>query len=229
MSKNLSQEKESSEFEREYFKYLRYSSRRRLIGQHFLDVLKWASKVSNSNLLIGKEKTALDVGCAYGYAVKVLKYLGYQAYGVDISKYGLKQAKKNQTADFVVCDVQENLPFKECSFNLITCIGVLEHLTRPLHALKSMFDVCKDVIICTTPNVVVEKPVKQVLRNVDETHINVRASWDWERLIRENLRCSFVKVELFFDAGLRVADKLLFFRSFKIPYFGLDARILIKK
>jgi SAM-dependent methyltransferase len=225
----LSLKKESSEFEREYFKYLRYSSRRRLIEQHFLDVLKWASKVSNSNLLIGKEKTALDVGCAYGYAVNVLKFLGYQAYGVDVSKYGLKQAKKNQTADFVVCDVQENLPFRESFFDLITCIGVLEHLPCSLRALKNMFNACKDMIICTTPNMVVEKPVKRVLRNVDETHINVRAPLNWDRLIRENLRCSFVKVEPFFDAGLRVADKLLFFRSFKIPYFGLDARILIKK
>ncbi|MGQ9624524.1 MAG: class I SAM-dependent methyltransferase [Candidatus Bathycorpusculaceae bacterium] len=219
----------SAEFEREYFRYLKYSSRKRLIERHFLDVLKWASDVLNLNLLAGKGKTALDVGCAYGYAVRVLGSLGYRAYGVDVSKYGLRQAKKGQATDFVVCDVQEGLPFKENFFDLITCIGVLEHLTHSLQALNNMLYACKGTIVCTTPNKIVEKPVKRVLRNFDETHINVRAPWNWERLIKENLECSFVKVDLFFDAGLRVADKLLLFKSFKIPYFGLDARILIKK
>jgi hypothetical protein len=84
------------------------------------------------------------------------------------------------------------------------------------------------MIICTTPNRIVEKPVKKIIRDFDETHINVKTQKEWERYIK-NLNCSFFKVEPFLDASLRVKDKLLFFKSFKIPYLGLDLRILIKK
>lgn len=199
-----------------------------MIKRHILEALKWGSKVSNSDLLNGQGKTALDVGCAYGYAVDVLEKLRYDAYGVDISKYSLKKGKKFFSADYLVCDVQEGLPFKENVFDLVTCFGVIEHLTYPLWAIKNMFTSCKGMIICTTPNRIVEKPVKKIIRDFDETHINVKTQKEWERYIK-NLNCSFFKVEPFLDASLRVKDKLLFFKSFKIPYFGLDLRILIKK
>jgi SAM-dependent methyltransferase len=199
-----------------------------VIKRHILDTLKWGSKVSNSNLLNGQAKTALDVGCAYGYAVDILETLGYNAYGVDISKYSVKKAKKFYSADFLVCDVQKGLPFKENAFDLLTCFGVIEHLTYPLVAIRNMFTTCRGIVICTTPNRIVEKPVKKIIRDLDETHINVKTQKEWERYIK-NLDCSFFKIEPFLDSSLRVADRLLFFKSFKIPYFGLDLRILIKK
>ena len=101
-----------------------------MIKRHILENLKWGLKVSNVDLLNGQGKTALDVGCAYGYAVDVLETLGYDAYGVDISKYSIKKGKKFFSADFLVCDVQKGLPFKENVFDLVTCFGVIEHLTR---------------------------------------------------------------------------------------------------
>lgn len=194
-----------------------------------MEVLKWGSKVSNSNLLDGQDKTALDVGCAYGYAVDVLKSFGYDAYGFDASKYSVKQARRNHASDFAVCDVQKGLPFKNEIFDLVTCFDVLEHLTDPLQAIKDVSDSCKNIMIWTTPNRAVEKPIKKVLRDFDETHIAVRTPWEWKKYLREKFRFNFVKVEAFFDTNLRVADKLLFFKSFKVPYIGLDVRILIKK
>jgi 2-polyprenyl-3-methyl-5-hydroxy-6-metoxy-1,4-benzoquinol methylase len=193
-----------------------------------LETLKWGSKVSNSDLLNGQGKTALDVGCAYGYGIDVLQTLGYNTYGVDISKYSLKKAKEFFSAGFLVCDVQKGLPFKENVFDLITCFEVIEHLAHPLWAIKNMFTLCKGMIICTTPNKILEKPVMKIMRDYDRTHINVKTQKEWKRYIK-NLNCSFFNVETFFDASLRVKDKLLFFKSFKMPYFGLSLRILIKK
>lgn len=216
-------------FDEEYFRDFEYSLRERLIKRHILEVLKWTSKVSNSNLLDGYGKTALDVGCAYGYAVSILESFGYDAYGVDISKYSVKQAKENHATHFAVCDVQKDLPFKKEIFDLVTCFEVLEHLENPLHAIKNMFDSCKDTMVCTTPNRAVEKPIKKVLRDFDETHIAVKTPWEWKKYLQENLRSNFVKIESFFDTSLRVADKLLFFKSLKVPYLGLDIRILIKR
>lgn len=200
-----------------------------MIKRYVLEVLKWGSEVSESNLLSGKGKTALDVGCAYGYAVDVLESYGYDAIGVDISKYSVKQAKKTCSTNFVVCDVQKTFPFKNKVFDLVTCFEVLEHLTHPLEAIKNMFKSCKQIMICTTPNKAVERPIKEIVRDFDKTHISLKVPWEWKEHIQENLKCSLVEVEPFFDASLRVADKLLFFRSFKVPYFGLDIRILIKR
>jgi SAM-dependent methyltransferase len=216
------------QFGEEYFRNLKYSQKKRVIKRHILETLKWGSKASNSNLLNGQGKTALDVGCAYGYAVDVLEKLGYDAYGVDVSKYSVKKAKEFFSAGFLVCDVQKGIPFKKDFFDLVTCFGVIEHLTYPLLAIKNMFTSCKGIIICTTPNRIVEKPVKKIIGDFDETHINVKTQNEWKRHIK-NLNYSSFKVEPFLDASLRVKDKLLFFKSFKIPYFGLDLRILIKK
>jgi len=92
-------------FDEKYFRNRIYSQRERLIKGHILEVLKCGSKVSNSNLLDGQGKTALDVGCDYGYVIDILESFGYDAYGVNISGYSVKEAKRNHAADFAVCDV----------------------------------------------------------------------------------------------------------------------------
>ena len=200
-----------------------------MIKRHVLESLTWGSKVSGTDLLKGRGQTALDVGCAYGYALDLLEKSGYAACGVDISMHGIMQAKATRETDLVVCDVQEGLPFAPNAFDLLTCFGVIEHLSNPLAALRNMLASCRRTMICTTPNMLVEKPVKRVIRDYDETHINVRSKTAWESCISQNLSYSYLKIEPFLDASLRVTDKLLFFKSFKVPYLGLDLRILIKK
>jgi 2-polyprenyl-3-methyl-5-hydroxy-6-metoxy-1,4-benzoquinol methylase len=217
------------QFEKGYFKGFQYSQRERLIKRHVLEVLRWGSSISDFNLLNGYGKRALDIGCAYGYAVDILRSLGYDSYGIDVSKYSIEQAKKKiSPADFAVCDVQKGLPFKNRVFDLITCFEVLEHLTDPIRSIQNMYGSCRNTMVCTTPNKVVEKPIKKILRDFDKTHINVRTPQEWEKCLYENLQCSAVKVESFFDVNLRVKDKLLFFKSLKVPCFGLDIRILIE-
>jgi SAM-dependent methyltransferase len=184
-------------------------------------------KVSKVDLLNGQGKTVLHICCAYGYAVNVLENLEYYAYSVDISKYSVKN-REFFSADFLVRDVEKGITLKENVFDLVTCFGVIEHLMHPLRAIKNMFTSCEGIIICTTPNRIVEKPVKTIIRDFDETHINVKTQKEWERFIK-NLNCRSFKVEPFLDASLRVKDKLLSFKSLRIPYLGLDLRILIRK
>jgi 2-polyprenyl-3-methyl-5-hydroxy-6-metoxy-1,4-benzoquinol methylase len=216
-------------FEEEYYRGIKYPLRGQLIRRYVLEIIKWGSKVSNQNLLEGWGKTALDVGCAYGYAADVLESLGYETYGVDISRHGVRQAKVNCAGNLLVCDAQAKLPFKKKTFDLIACFDVLEHFEYPLKAIKNMFDLCRDVMIYATPNRAVEKPIRKIMRDYDKTHINVKLPAEWEKCLRENLTYKFIKVDTFYDLTLKVADKLLLFKSFKIPYFGLTARILVKK
>ncbi len=215
------------EYGEEYFLHLRYSEKGQLISKHVLSALRWGSGVAHLDLLKGMGKSALDVGCAFGYGVSLLDSLGYDGFGTDVSVYGISEAKKTTgKTNFAVCDVQKHLPFRE-KFNLITCFEVLEHLRDPLKALQNMYDACDGVILCTTPNKAIERVVKRVLPNFDTTHLNVKAPQEWERLICSTLDCNYVKIDCFLDMSFRMANKW-WFRSFKLP-FGMDTRILIKR
>ena len=43
---------------------------------------------------LDKHQTICDFGCAKGYLVYALRLLGYESYGVDISKYAISKAPK---------------------------------------------------------------------------------------------------------------------------------------
>jgi len=219
----------SLQFEKEYFSGRRYPLKETVVKRHVLEVVKWASNVSSSNLFNGQGKKALDVGCAYGYVSKVLETLGYETYSVDLSRWGVRQARANSNGHFLVCDAQTKFPFKAVTFDLITCFDVLEHLQFPEKAIQNMLEICNDVLVCTTPNKAVEKPLRKIMRDFDETHINVKLPFEWETCIKEKLDYQLLKIETFYDVTAKLANRLLFFKSFKVPNFGLTVRILVRK
>jgi len=51
-----------------------------------------AAQAFVSEMNPGKTETIIDYGCAKGFFVKALRRMGYQAYGVDISKYAIENA-----------------------------------------------------------------------------------------------------------------------------------------
>ncbi|MCL5949484.1 MAG: methyltransferase domain-containing protein [Candidatus Bathyarchaeota archaeon] len=215
-------------FEQDYFTGRKYSLKEELVKRHVLAVLRWASKNFKEELLVGKGRSALDVGCAYGYTSRVLADLGYDVFGVDISTWGTKYAKNLGGSHFVVCDAQTSMPFKAGTFDLVTCFDVLEHLPGPEKALVSMFNACKGILVCTTPNKKVEKPIRKLMRDYDETHISVKSPLQWQKCIKTNLECRALNVGVFYDLPLRFGGKL-FFKSFNVPTYGLTVRIAVEK
>jgi len=219
----------SLQFENNYFSGRKYKCKEKLVKRNVLEVIKWASKVSGKDFLRGTGKKALDVGCAYGYASAVLASLGYETFGVDVSKWGVRQAKAASNGSFVVCDAQALLPFEAESFDLVTCFDVLEHLLSPEMAIRNMLQLSKDALICTTPNRNVEKPVRQIMRDFDETHVSVKSPSEWEKSIREVVGHKLANVETFFDVTAKLANTRVLFKSVKLPIFGLTVRILVRK
>ncbi len=72
----------------------------------------------------------LDVGCAKGYLVYVLRQRGIEAFGVDCSKYALASASPDvQRYLWPASAVQ--LPFARQTFSLAVTYDVLEHLDEP--------------------------------------------------------------------------------------------------
>lgn len=215
-------------YEQDYFKTRKYQLKQQIVERHVLEVLRWATKSLRENLLDGSGKRALDVGCAYGYTSKVLAGLGYETVGVDISAYATKQAHGGVSAEFLVCDAQNALPFDVSSFDLVTCFDVLEHLPHPEEALMGMLMVCRGTVVCTTPNKKVEKPVRRLMRDYDETHVSAKSHVDWKRCVSINFASRAFRVDAFYDLPFRFGGKL-FFKSLCVPTYGLTVRMAIRK
>jgi SAM-dependent methyltransferase len=217
------------QFEKNYFSGRKYWSKETLVKRNVLEVITWASRVSGKEFLQGNGKKALDVGCAYGFASTVLASLGYETFGVDVSRWGVRQAKAVSDGSFVVCDAQALLPFKGESFDLVTCFDVLEHLQFPEMAIRNMLESSRGALICTTPNRHVEKPVRKIMRDFDETHVSVKSPSEWEKSLRDVVGREVVNVETFFDVTAKLANTRVLFKSVKLPRFGLTVRILVRK
>jgi len=81
-----------------------------------------------------KGKKALDIGCGVGRITLTLAKLGADVSAVDISAAMLghleKTARKEKLGNRInlVQSSSAELPFKDKSFEIITCFGLLEHL-----------------------------------------------------------------------------------------------------
>lgn len=87
----------------------------------------------------------LDVGCGMGDFPEAIKHYcpHLEVYGVDISRKAISLAKKRaRKVELRVADVQK-LPFKDKSFDAVTCFDLLEHVESPKRALAEIYRVLK--------------------------------------------------------------------------------------
>jgi SAM-dependent methyltransferase len=215
------------QFEKDYYENNAYSQKERVVKRHVFEVLKWASTVVGEDLLRGVEKKALDIGCAYGYTSTALEDLGYETCSIDVSKWGLQLAKNVTHGTLLMCDAQTMLPFKSGSFDIVTCFDVLEHLKYPERAFQNMLRTCRGSLVCTTPNRAVDKPIRKITRDYDETHINTRYASDWRKSVMNTTQTKLFKVDTFLDLSAKLTDKRYFFKSLRLPKFGLTVRIAV--
>lgn len=97
----------------------------------------------------------LDVGCAFGYFLKLCDEYGLETYGLDISEYALEKAKTITKAKLYLHDVNDGLRiFQNEFFDLITMFDVIEHVENPYTFLIESRRVLKSggKLIITTPN-----------------------------------------------------------------------------
>lgn len=96
---------------------------------------------------------ALDLGCATGFFLEALESKGWDAYGIDISKFAVKAAKE-KFGDKVLNNVIENSNFPESYFNLITMWDYLEHTSNPRRVIAICQKILKPkgFLILTTPD-----------------------------------------------------------------------------
>jgi glycosyltransferase involved in cell wall biosynthesis/SAM-dependent methyltransferase len=118
-----------------------------------------------------KPRTILDVGCAIGFLVEAFWRRGVRAYGIDVSEYAITQVPEDLKGFCSVRSVIEPLPenFPQ-SYDLLTCIEVLEHMPpdEGKMAIKNMASKTRCILFSSTPHDLVEP-----------THVNVRPVIYW--------------------------------------------------
>src|SRR4030095_6123941 len=144
-----------------------------------------------------KPRTILDVGCAIGFLVEAFWRRGVRAYGIDVSEYAITQVPEDLKGFCSVRSVLEPLPENfPLTFDLLTCIEVLEHMPSDegKRAIKNMVSKTRCILFSSTPHDLVEP-----------THVNVRPVIYWLQSFAEvgfypDLRfdASFVSPQAFF-------------------------------
>lgn len=82
----------------------------------------------------------LEIGCGEGYLVAAIAAEKKDA--IDISAQALLRARTRATAQFSVA-LAERLPFPSESFDLVTCVGVMEHFIDDREATREIWRVLK--------------------------------------------------------------------------------------
>lgn len=98
-------------------------------------------------------ETVLDAGCGEGFAMReVLAGQGGTIIGLDGSPGALRVAGElNPARVFTAGDLLE-LPFPSASFDLVTCMEVLEHLSDAERGLAELRRVSRRWLLLTVPN-----------------------------------------------------------------------------
>ncbi|MGO9028642.1 MAG: class I SAM-dependent methyltransferase [Acidimicrobiales bacterium] len=99
-------------------------------------------------------RRSLDVGCATGYLVEVLRERGIDAEGCDISPYAVEHAAPGARGHVRVGNLFAGLPWADGEFELVTVLETLEHLPpdRVPVALAELRRVCGGYLYATIPS-----------------------------------------------------------------------------
>ena len=115
--------------------YHKYSTPPRLISGHHRNLAE--------RLALRPGQKVLDVACGTGEWLLATRQRGVIVNGVDISDKAIDACREAMPdAEFVVAPA-EALPFPEQTFDIVTCLGALEHFVDAEAALAEMIRVGK--------------------------------------------------------------------------------------
>jgi 2-polyprenyl-3-methyl-5-hydroxy-6-metoxy-1,4-benzoquinol methylase len=92
---------------------------------------------------IQQNQQVLDVACGVGVWLQACKLLGAIPHGVDLSGKAIAVCKKAFGQGEFYAAPAEALPFEDHRFDVVTCLGALEHFVNPQKALQEMIRVAK--------------------------------------------------------------------------------------
>lgn len=149
MKKDIPSPKKSADSNQSFNerKYTSFNLLRRLLLNRFLEKV-WREIEKQ------KPKEILDVGCGEGQADRFFlrKNPELKILGVDKNMEALRKAKFNCPLLKTQKANAYHLSFPDCSFDLVLCLEVLEHLDRPEKALEEIKRVGNCRFILSVPH-----------------------------------------------------------------------------
>lgn len=99
-----------------------YFTTRDLLSLHLAESIKLFMQEHNL-------ERVLDVGCGTGRLVHYLRQHRFSAYGCDNEKVAVLWARKMNSPQIIKKASATDLPYNKCTFDLVTSIHMIEHLS----------------------------------------------------------------------------------------------------
>lgn len=130
-------------------------------------------------------RKVLDAGCGTGRMVYLLRKMGVEAQGLEISKYAISRAGQ-ETQQFITHGEITNIPYPDKSFDLVTTYDVLEHI--PTEYLEKAISECNRVARRRVIHKVftVENSWIRKLHGSDLSHVSVYGRGWWDKFWKEH-------------------------------------------
>ena len=192
--------------------------------------------------LISQEKGGLllDAGAGSGALSLELHKKGFDVVSIDITNY-FKAKKVENSIEFILCDVDRNIPFKSGTFDTVVSVEVIEHTENPWHFLRELSNVLKTggKLYLTTPNIhsiyqriyfLLSKPFYFFSPGdfEENKHITPILFWNLERMLSiSGFEIEKVTFNRAFIPAIKIKNKNL--KAPKSFLFGQNLIIIAKK
>lgn len=112
--------------------------------------------------------TSIELGCAHGAFVGLLRQCGFDAQGLEMSPWIAEFARNTFQIPMHTGPIEEQT-IPSASLDMIAMMDVLEHLPNPIATIRKCLDLLKPdgILVIQTPNYPIEKTHAQMVANND--------------------------------------------------------------
>ena len=138
-----------------------------------------------------QESKILDIGCGVGDWLSCLQkwFPKTTLYGIDSEVAHIDYIKQKLSSIKLQCHNGQNIPFNSDTFDLISAVQVVEHLTDPLGFITETHRALKpNGLFLLTPNPagLSARLLKQKWMGYREDHISLKTPDVWKELLKSN-------------------------------------------
>ncbi|QLH81208.1 class I SAM-dependent methyltransferase [Halosimplex pelagicum] len=160
--------------------------------EHIVEQRGYGPRAERHSIVLDYIKTnyrienVLDIGSGYGEFLEVIdqEFDGVVKYSLDRESELLRTTKRFADVHSVQADAKR-LPFKSESFDLVTALGIIEHVENPTQFVREVHRVSSGQAVFLTPNI--GRPNRLIAAMLDKS-VNEfeghKQGWDYHLLVK---------------------------------------------